>query len=356
LPDRSKKRKLVVPVFIPNQGCPYQCVFCQQEKITSQSGTEVNAAHVRDVLETALKYPDFDGLENREIAFYGGTFTRIGDKRMVELLNAAAPYIENGLFHSIRISTRPDEIDEKRLDLLKSFHVSTIELGIQSMNNEVLKRSGRGHTAEDTINAMGMLHEYGFNTGAQLMPGLPGDSAEIFLKTVHRVLELKPDIARLYPAVVIKDTVLEKMYKKGMYEPLDLDEAVGICAVACELLEGAGTKVIRIGLMSSPTLLTEGQIVAGPWHCSFGFLVRSHMYLERIKNSFPKPGEAEKINIRTAPGEIPLLRGFRNRNVRLIEERCGFKIGHVIPDESLSSGRIAVEKIERIERIERIEP
>jgi histone acetyltransferase (RNA polymerase elongator complex component) len=275
LSGKREKRNIIVPVFIPAQGCPYKCVYCHQEKITSQSGIQINAAHITGVLDTALGSPGFNNIQKREIAFYGGTFTRLGTDRMVELLEATAPYIRNKSFHSIRVSTRPDEIDEERLELLKMYHVSTVELGVQSMDNEVLKRSGRGHTAEDTVRAFHLLREYGFCTGAQLMPGLPGDSEEKFMNTIEKVIELRPDISRLYPAIVIKDTILERWYREGRYEPLTLDKAVMICGESCRILEHNGIKVIRIGIMSSPSLLEEGQIVAGPWHCSFGFLVRA---------------------------------------------------------------------------------
>jgi histone acetyltransferase (RNA polymerase elongator complex component) len=345
LPGRREKRNLIIPVFIPNQGCPYQCVYCHQEKITNQSGTPVNASSISHILDTALAYPGFNNIQRREIAFFGGTFTRLGSDRMIELLEAAAPYLQNGSFHSIRISTRPDEIDKRRLELLKRYNVATVELGIQSMDNEVLKRSGRGHSTEDTIKAINLLGEYGFNIGAQLMPGLPGDSEEKFQNTIDKILDIKPHIARLYPAIVIKGTVLERWYRDGRYKPLTLEKAVRICGESCNLLEKNGIKVIRIGLMSSPSLLRKGQIVAGPWHRSFGFLVRSNMHLDRIMPLLPKPGEAKRIGIRTTPREIPLTRGFKNQGLRTIEEKCKVKIAYVKPDNSVPSGRIEVDVI-----------
>ena len=266
---KGTERPLIIPVFIPNQGCRHQCVFCDQEKITGQSGTPVNGSHVKKILDMAVASVRFEGNRKREVAFYGGTFAGLPVSRIRELLEAVSPYRRQGLFSSIRISTRPDSIDERRLDLLKSMGVTTVELGAQSMDDEVLRLSRRGHRAVDTVEALGLLKDYGFRTGIQLMPGLPGDSEELFLKTVDEVVRLKPDMVRLYPALVIRGTELAEWYFEKRYEPLTLDAAVRICTESCIRLEGRGIPVIRMGLMSTPSLLNEGHIVAGPWHDAF---------------------------------------------------------------------------------------
>jgi histone acetyltransferase (RNA polymerase elongator complex component) len=344
---RRSERPLIIPVFIPNQGCPHLCIYCQQEKITDQAKTLVNGFHIKKTLDKAIKSRQFALSKEREIAFYGGTFTSLGVDRMSELLEATKPYLSQGIFRSIRVSTRPDEIDGKRLDLMKNFGVSTVELGVQSMDDEVLRLSQRGHSAADTVAAVKLLKRHGFKVGAQLMPGLPGDSEENFLTTVNKIIKLQPDMARLYPAIVIDGTKLAAWYNDNRYRPLTLEDAVRICLESCIRLESRGIPVIRIGLMSSPSLLREGQIVAGPWHCAFGFLVRSNIHLKRIEPFLPKPGAASKIGIRAPHREIPLIRGHKNEGLCLMEKKIRAKIAYIKPDDSIPDGRIEVDVINK---------
>jgi histone acetyltransferase (RNA polymerase elongator complex component) len=262
---------------------------------------------------------------------------------MTELLEAVKPYMEQGLFSSIRVSTRPDAIDGERLELMRNLGVSTVELGAQSMDDNVLGPSRRGHTAADTAASVEILKRYGFKVGIQLMPGLPGDSEEGFFKTINKVIGLQPDMARLYPAIVIEGTELADWYNDKRYQPLTLEEAVLICGEACISLERNGIPVIRIGLMSSPSLLKEGQIVAGPWHSAFGFLVRSDIHLKGIQDLLPGHGEVSQIGIRAPLREIPLVRGYKNQGIRLIEEKTGARIIYVKHDDSLPYGQIGID-------------
>ena len=337
------EKPLIVPIFIPNQGCPHRCVFCDQEKITSQPARPMDSQAVHDLLEQARQSALFSARKHREIAFYGGTFASLPDQRIRELLGAAAPYLQEGIFHSVRVSTRPDSVDEKKTALLKDLGVSTVELGAQSMDDEVLNMTRRGHTAQDTERTLDLLKKYGFRVGIQLMPGLPGDSAERFSATVQKVIRMKPDMVRLYPLVVIRGTELAQWAESGKYQALTLSDAVRICAESCLRLEEAGIPVIRIGLMASPSLREKGQVVGGPWHESFGHVVRSEMYQWRIEAFLPGQGEAQRITIRMPSKEISLLRGYRNEGVRRIEEKTKARIDGILPDDSLPSGRIAVE-------------
>ena len=343
---KGTERPLIIPVFIPNQGCRHQCVFCDQEKITGQSGTPIRGSHVKEILDMAVASARFERNRKREVAFYGGTFAGLPVSRMRELLEAVSPYRRRGLFSSIRISTRPDSIDEKRLDLLKSLGVTTVELGAQSMDDKVLRLSRRGHSADDTVEALVLLKNYGFRTGIQLMPGLPGDSGESFLETVNEVVRLKPDMVRLYPALVIRGTELAEWYFEKRYEPLSLDAAVRICTESCIRLEGSGIPVIRMGLMSTTSLIKEGQIVAGPWHSAFGFLVRSALHMERIAAFLPRKGTAAGIGIRAPQREIALIRGHKNEGTRLIEKKTGSKVRYIRADDSVPAGRIEVEIVQ----------
>jgi histone acetyltransferase (RNA polymerase elongator complex component) len=338
------EKPLIVPVFIPNQGCPHRCVFCDQEKITSQPARPMESQRVREILDQARRSTLFCARKHREIAFYGGTFASLPEKTIRELLGVVAPYLQEGIFHSIRVSTRPDSIDEKKAALLKGLGVSTVELGTQSMDDEVLRMTRRGHIGLDTEKAVDLLKQCGFRVGIQLMPGLPGDSAERFSATIQKVIRLKPDMVRLYPVIVIRGTELAQWVERGQYQALALEEAVRICAESCLRLEEAGIPVIRIGLMASPSLREKGQVLAGPWHDSFGHLVRSEIYQRRIEAYLPGPGEAKRISIRVPSKDIALLRGHKNEGIRRIEEMTRAIIDGILPDDSLLSGRITVEK------------
>ena len=300
---------------------------------------------VRKTLESAICAHGFDPDRNPELAFYGGTFTGLSKARMESLLKAAAPYLRKGMVKSIRISTRPDSLDRERLAILKAYGVATVELGVQSMNDRVLKLSQRGHTAEDTRKAVIMLKDSGFRVGIQLMPGLPGDSRETFLATIQETVALKPHMARLYPALVIEGTGLARLYREGVYGPFSLKDAVDICARSVVILEENGIPVIRIGLMSSPSLLEEDHILAGPWHPAFGFLVRSHIHHRAIAPDLPAHGGAARIKIFSPAREIPLVRGYKNRGVRKIEQITGAKIMGIAPDDTVPSGRVRLEEI-----------
>jgi histone acetyltransferase (RNA polymerase elongator complex component) len=302
----------------------------------------LNDRTVHELLDQARRSGSFSARRHREIAFYGGTFASLPERTIRDLLGVAAPYLKEGIFHSVRVSTRPDSLDGNKAELLRTLGVSTVELGSQSMDDQVLRTTRRGHSAVDTENAVELLNQHGFKVGIQLMPGLPGDSAGKFFATVRKVIRIKPDMVRLYPVVVIRGTELAQWFENGTYRPLSLQEAVRICAMSCLAFEEAGIPVIRIGLMASPSLREKGEIVGGPWHESFGHLVRSEIYLGRIEPFLPGPGEAKRISIRIPSTDIPLLRGHRNEGIRRIEMRTKAVIDELLSDESLPSGRIAV--------------
>ncbi len=263
---------MIIPFFIPHSGCPHRCVFCNQKKITGEHDQPVPEsipAKIDDYLKTDKKKNPV------QVAFYGGTFTALPLEIQRRYLGAVQPFIEAGKVESIRISTRPDCITTKILSLLIEHRVSTVELGAQSMADSVLVRSGRGHTAADTVRAVGLLRKHAFAIGLQLMPGLPGDSRELFFMTVDSTIAMRPDVVRIYPALVIKDTPLEELYYAGRYDPLSLEEAVKWCKVALEKFEKSGIKVIRMGLHPTEELKKPGTIVTGPYHPSFRQLVQA---------------------------------------------------------------------------------
>jgi histone acetyltransferase (RNA polymerase elongator complex component) len=253
--------------------------------------------------------------------------------------------MHKGGFQSIRVSTRPDSLDHGRLKLMRDFGVRTVELGVQSMNNRVLSLSKRGHTAKETEGAVHRLRAGGFRVGIQLMPGLPGDTAECFRATIEKVLRLRPDMVRLYPTLVIRGTELADWYRMKTYRPLALEEAVEICAESCIRLEADGIPVIRIGVMSSPSLLMPGQILGGPWHPALGFLVRAAVYRKKIGPHLPYVGGSSKLRIGVPEREIPLFRGYRNQGLRWVETHTGAKIVSVRSDASLPAGQIRIDRL-----------
>jgi len=261
-------RRLIIPLFIPFGGCPHQCVFCDQKGITGKAGIP-GAVEVRRTIEAYLS--TWKGKGEKEAAFYGGSFTGLPLDMQKTLLDAAGEYVRAGRLGSLRLSTRPDYISEEIAAFLKERLVATVELGAQSMSNEVLKRSGRGHTAKETAEAVRVLKASGIATGLQLMPGLPGDTPASFMLTVKEAIRLGPDFVRLYPSLVLKDTPLHRMYLSGEYRPWGLIEAVDACARAKRLFDGAGVPVIRMGLQTTEELVES--IVAGPYHPSFRQLV-----------------------------------------------------------------------------------
>jgi histone acetyltransferase (RNA polymerase elongator complex component) len=273
---------MIIPFFIPHSGCPHQCVFCNQKNITGQT-KPVDPSAVPQKIADYLANNSSD--KTTHVAFYGGSFTALPFETQKAYLAAVQPFIHTGHIAGIRLSTRPDCITKEILSLLNEYHVTTIELGVPSMDDVVLTRSGRGHTATDTVNAVSLIKSHGFQIGLQLMPGLPGDSADSFMKTIRRVIDLKPHFVRIYPALVIKDTALEDLYTSGRYMPLSLDEAVLLCREALERFELAGIDVIRIGLQPTEELEKPGTIIAGPYHPAFRQLVESSILLDKMRSA-----------------------------------------------------------------------
>jgi histone acetyltransferase (RNA polymerase elongator complex component) len=256
---------------------------------------------------------------------------------MEGLLEAAFRWSAHGPFQRVRVSTRPDALDGERLALMRRYGVTTVELGVQSMNDEVLRQSRRGYASKDVRRAVDDLRRAGFRVGVQLMPGLPGDSAERFLETVSRCLDLRPDLARLYPTLVLEGTPLAAWFRKGRYRPFSLDQAVACCAEACSRFESSGVPVVRIGLLE-----TEG-LLAGPWHPAFGFLVRSAMFHRKIEAALPRETRSRVLRVVVHPHDEPLVRGYRNRGLRGMTEGTGADSLEIVQDPGRPRGAPAVE-------------
>jgi histone acetyltransferase (RNA polymerase elongator complex component) len=319
---------MIIPFFIPQSGCPHQCVFCNQRLIigrnTSPEASSVSQK-IKDHLHTAP--PE----EPVQVAFYGGTFTALPVETQKSYLEEVQPFLQTGQIRTIRLSTRPDYIDPVILSLLQAYHVTIVELGAQSMDDRVLTLSGRGHRAVDTERASTLLKERGFIVGLQLMPGLPGDSADIFRDTVGKVIKLRPDLVRLYPALVIKDTPLEELYRTGRYQPLSLEAAVAMCRVAFLEFERAGIRVIRMGLQPAEDLEKPGTIIAGPFHPAFGQLVESSVLLDRMRYALRNRKEKTATAVLCVnPREISAAIGQRRVNIETLKKEFDLQEVHIV--------------------------
>lgn len=326
---------------MPHKGCPHDCIFCNQKKITGQLG-EVTADEVKDKIEEYLATIPKVG-SHIEVAFYGGSFTAIPIDYQRELLEAAFFYVESGDVENIRVSTRPDCIDEEISETLKKYRVGIVELGVQSMDEDVLKLCNRGHTSGDVIEAVRMLKSYGFSVGVQMMVGLPGDTREKALKTAGELISLKPDIARIYPALVIKNTYMEEMYLKGDYRPLTLEAAVEESKQLLMLFERNGVNVIRIGLQPTENILLGKDVAAGPFHPSMRHLVESLVYRDMIAYLLGKTAEKhQNVTIKVNPRNISELVGHKKSNIGFIKGKFSIDKLEIIQDISVEADAIVL--------------
>lgn len=279
---KLSKNYFIIPIFVPHLGCPHDCIFCNQKKITGLS-TNVADVDVKNIIEEHLEtFPKGD--ISIEVAFYGGSFTGIDKNVQKELLSIPYKYKKKGIINGIRLSTRPDYIDEEILNILKTYSVDTIELGVQSLDEEVLKNSYRGHSVKDVYRAAELIKEQGFNLGLQMMIGLVGDTKDKSLFTAKEFVKLNPYCVRIYPTLVIKDTYLNKMYKEEKYKPLSIDETVDIVTDILLLFEYYNIDVIRIGLQPTENIQLGKDVIAGPFHPSFRQLVESNIYKLILEN------------------------------------------------------------------------
>ena len=294
------KQQITIPIFLPNLGCPHRCVFCDQKKSTSTKqvpGPELIDTMIENYLPHIKK-----SVRRIELAFFGGSFTGIKRETQETFLRAAHRHLENNTIQGIRLSTRPDYIDDRALELLKKYEVSTVELGVQSFDDSVLEASGRGHSADDVYKAVRYLKMHGFDFVIQLMPGLVGDNRESSLRSASEAASLNPTAVRLYPAVVLKGTGLEELYRSGRYSPLSIEEAIELCKDMFLLFNSLLIPVIRMGIHPfAPGEIPN--IVAGPYHPSFGYLVKTRVRRDEMTACMERhignglPG-ADRVNIR----------------------------------------------------------
>ncbi len=322
-----------IPIFISHFGCPHTCVFCNQVKINGRE-TDVTCSDIEETIEEYLEILPKDS--EKEVAFFGGTFTGIDVRIQEEYLATVKPYIDKGLVDGIRLSTRPDYINEKILELLLKYGVTTIELGVQSLDDEVLSRSERGYKSDIVEAASTLIKSYGFKLGIQVMPGLPGSTNQTDFETAEKVVKIKPDMVRIYPTLVINNTKLEKMYYDREYSPMELEEAVARVLPIMVLFELNDINIIRVGLQPSDDLCEEGVIKAGPFHPAFKETIETEIY-----GRFLRSLNVESLDIVTHEKNISKIVGMKKKNKLFFGKKMTVKI-----DNNLSLEKVVVNKVQ----------
>jgi len=329
---------IIIPIFLPYLGCLHRCLFCNQ-KVTAKEVPSPSS--VQTFIEASLSsLPSDEKERGKQVAFYGGSFTAIPKNEQTPYLEAVQPFLTSGLIDSIRISTRPDALDEENLQTLKKHGVKTVELGVQSMIDEVLLLSERGHSSEDATSAVSRLKRLGFEVGLQLMIGLPGDTFDRFLQTLDRVIGLKPNFVRIHPTLVLKGAPLESLWSGGRYSPLSLDEAIQWLKRGLLKLEVASIPVARIGLQ--PTEDLERDLLAGPYHPALHQLVDSAIFYDMAQHLLQVTPNGSQAIFVCSPKEVSNLRGQGNKNILKLKEQ--FKLKEILIHESkeLPRGGLAV--------------
>ncbi len=317
------KKEYIIPIFVPHLGCPNDCVFCNQKSISGQK-KNITKEDAKKTIEYYLEnIKDKDGI--KEIAFFGGSFTGIDVEKQEELLQVANEFIKQGKVHSIRISTRPDYINKEILKRLKKYNVKTIELGVQSANDYILKKSNRGHSFEDVKKASRLIRWNGFKLGHQMMVGLPESTQADEINTAKALVKLKPKMVRIYPVLVIKGTRLEQNYIDGNYEPLSVIQAVEICKELVKIFVKHHIDVIRVGLQNTDEISEPGtnnsEVVAGPFHPAFRQLVESAIWYDAVVNKIKKLNtKVKEVEITVNPNDYNNVIGHKKENILKLKE------------------------------------
>ncbi len=339
------KKQYIIPIFVPHLGCPNDCIFCNQKSISGQK-KNMTKEEAKKIIDDYLK--SIKGEEAQiEIAFYGGSFTAIEEKKQEELLETAYEYIKNGQVESIRISTRPDCIDKETLKRLKKYKVKTIELGVQSTDDYILKRSNRGHNFADVKKASKMIRWNGFKLGHQMMVGLPESTRIDEINTAKALIKLKPKMVRIYPVLVVKNTKLEKEYQEGKYEPLPLVQAVEICKELVRMFADKNIEIIRVGLQNTDEITEPGskksEVVAGPYHPAFRQLVESAMWYDAIVGKIKKLNvKVKEVEVTVNPIDANNVIGHKKENVMKLKNT--YDVDLILKqDEAIKQGKSKIE-------------
>ncbi len=304
---------LIIPVFLPHEGCPHRCVFCDQHQISGTRAMPLSAAGIGEIIHSWLAQSRPENRREVQVAFYGGNFTGLSAARQEELLAPVQPFMDRGQVHSIRLSTRPDALSEEGIKLLLRYRVRVLELGVQSCDDRVLRLCGRGYDSRAIDAAARLVKANGLRLGLQLMLGLPGDGFPGLRRTMSSCLALRPDCIRIYPLLVLRGSGLEAMYRQGSYRPLSLGQAVLLAAWMKKRFDDEGIQVVRMGLQATPSL--EQALVAGPWHPAFGHLVDSRLMLGRVRRALAGLGE-NPAGLVISSRDLSIFRGIGGANLR----------------------------------------
>lgn len=305
-----------ISIFVPHKGCPNDCSFCNQRAISGQR-TSATIKDVEDAVETAIKYNVTP--ENTEIAFFGGSFTAIEREDMLSLLTAAKHFLDIYKFKGIRVSTRPDCIDKDILETLKNYGVTAIELGAQSMCDEVLTANRRGHTADDVRKASKLIKEYGVELGLQMMTGLYKSDFQKDEQTALEIIKIKPDTVRIYPTVVLKNTHLGYLQETGEYIAPTAEDSAPFCAKLLEMFEKENIKVIKLGLHSSETV--ESDMIGGAYHPAFRELCEGEIYLTKILEKLAQKDKNQEYVIYVNKKVLSKAKGQQKRNEKALKNK-----------------------------------
>ncbi|WP_366921624.1 radical SAM protein [Metallumcola ferriviriculae] len=333
------KKHYIIPIFVPHLACPHRCSFCDQHAI-SGAASQPEPAAVKEIVNTYLQTIPSEAI--KEIAFFGGSFTGLPKARQQQFLQEANVYLRTGAINGIRISTRPDYIDEDIIQVLKDYAVGTVELGVQSFDSQVLTLSGRGHTSQHSMEAFRMLRDNGFQVGIQLMPGLPGSTESSDFTSVSKTVLIHPDFCRLYPTVVLKNTTLASMQADIGYRPLTLETAINFSKRAVVLLKANDIPVIRVGLHPSPGL--EAEVVAGPYHQALGHLVETRIYYDMAKMLLKRQNlcQGDMVRLLVSTQALSAMIGYRRINqIRLEHEYSGIGL-EIKPDRDSSGDGVSI--------------
>lgn len=317
-------KKYNIPIFIPHEGCPHDCLFCNQRKITGigSSVSPDDAKH--QIAEYLATIPNTEC--EIEIAYFGGSFTGLDILLQREFLKAAASFCDSRI-NGIRMSTRPDYISEEILEQCLEFGVTAIELGVQSTNDEVLALNKRGHCFDDVVRAASMIKNYNIELGLQMMLGMYGSDPRTDLKTCDDIISLSPSCTRIYPTLVLNGTELEALYKSKKYTPYSIDTAAEVAAQCLEKFRADGIDVIRIGLYSSDELRSDGNIVAGPFHPAFGEIVENLIYRRKIEKTVIEKGLKDtKLKIPVKSSEVSKIIGQKRCNKIYFKQKYNIDI------------------------------
>ncbi len=299
----SPSKPFVVPVFLPHAGCPHRCVFCNQHSTTGQDEALPSLSAIRRTIREFLAHRK-ERARHTEISFYGGNFLGLAPELITLLLATAAGFVQEGQADGIRFSTRPDTIDAARLKLIARFPVTTVELGVQSMNDAVLQQSQRGHTAQSVREAVALLKTRPYRIGLQMMVGLPGDTPATALATARQIADLAPQFVRIYPTLVLRGSHLALRHFRGEYTPLPLEAAVALVADLYQIFHRHDIAVARMGLQAGPELSPDADLVAGPFHPAFGEMVQSALWLDAISRHLEKEGLQKGDVVLEAPARL----------------------------------------------------